>query len=106
MTTPTHEQEYICNEEQLLKMTSWATNKGVCLYDLRLTVANQIRSRPLSEELKRERVLSLTPDDASSLISYVKSCCYWNTDNPTIDLPHVVELLEKLEKIESLRSEP
>jgi hypothetical protein len=39
-------KEYICNEEQLLKMTSWATNKGVCLYDQRLTVANQIRSRP------------------------------------------------------------
>lgn len=31
---------------------------------------------------ERERVSILTPDDADSLISYVESCCYWNTDTP------------------------
>ena len=42
--------QYIITEEQLLVMTSWATNKDVCLYEKRLSIANDVRSHPYQSE--------------------------------------------------------
>ena len=43
--------------------------------------------------------LSLTKDEIDSIISYIESCTFWNTDTPTIDDPDVKHLLEKLNKM-------
>jgi benzoyl-CoA reductase/2-hydroxyglutaryl-CoA dehydratase subunit BcrC/BadD/HgdB len=53
----------------------------------------------------KERVQLLSGDDIDSIITYIESCCYWNTDTPTINEPHVQELLTKLQTIKSLRGD-
>ena len=47
MTEP--QKEYIITEEQLIKMTSWVTDKSLCLHDKRVEIANKVRSRSAKE---------------------------------------------------------
>ena len=54
--------QYIITEEQLLVMTSWATNKGVCLYEKRLSIATDVRSHPYNPQAEREKVLEQLND--------------------------------------------
>jgi hypothetical protein len=71
------------------------------LTNRRMDIINSIRSRTLEAELKRERerLQVLSPDDIDHIISYIESCCYWNTDTPIINKPHVQVLITKLESL-------
>jgi len=86
-----------------VKMLDWIEGVGdiTTYYELKFIhrFAEAIRSRPLSEELKKEREWVFTQDELQSLFLIVDAYIERTNDKTQ-------ETMKLLDKIESLRSEP